>query len=183
MSRLSIDRQAQVLELLRKHGSLKIDQIAQEMDVSAMTIHRDLKKLDDGGLIHKVHGGATIREHVEQTSLIDTCNLCGAPISGRSTVIIRLTDNSQLKGCCPHCGIVLMESYDNITSTVITDFLLGQVVNIKKATFLLESELKTCCVPTILAFASPEDAVRFQRGFGGRLADFETARQLIKNSN
>lgn len=183
MSPLSIDRQSQILELLRKHSSLKIDQIAKEMDVSAMTVHRDLKKLDEGGLVHKVHGGATIREIIEQPKAIETCDLCGAPLSGRSTVIIRLTDNKQLKGCCPHCGLELMESYKNISSTVIIDFLFGQVINIKKATFLIESDLKTCCSPTILAFASPNDAIRFQRGFGGRLADFETARQLVKNLN
>lgn len=183
MTQLAVNRQAQILELLRKHSSLKINQIAKEMDVSAMTVHRDLKKLDEAGLIRKVHGGATIRERIEQPKAIEVCDLCGAPMSGRSTVIIRLTDNKQLKGCCPHCGLVLMETYTNIASVVITDFLLGQVTSIKKATFLIESELKTCCAPSILAFASPNDAIRFQRGFGGRLADFETARQLVKNSN
>lgn len=46
---------------LRRTGSARVTELADLLDVSEMTIRRDLDHLDDEGLVDKVHGGATAR--------------------------------------------------------------------------------------------------------------------------
>lgn len=49
---------------MRRAGSVRVADLAAQLDVSEMTVRRDLDVLDEAGLIVKVHGGATIRyEH------------------------------------------------------------------------------------------------------------------------
>lgn len=40
-------------------GFVRVDVLAQEFDVSIMTVHRDLDELEERGFLHKVRGGAT----------------------------------------------------------------------------------------------------------------------------
>src|SRR5687767_8440636 len=60
------------LELIRERvveaGSVRIDELAAELGVATMTIHRDLNVLESQGWLHKVRGGAT----VDTSALIDT---------------------------------------------------------------------------------------------------------------
>jgi len=52
------ERQNLILSLINSKGAVKISQLEKEFDVSKMTLWRDLKSLDDKGLIKKVYGGA-----------------------------------------------------------------------------------------------------------------------------
>ena len=51
-------RQQQILDLVQARGSLRTDELAERLSVSAMTIHRDLDALSEQGLVTKVRGGA-----------------------------------------------------------------------------------------------------------------------------
>lgn len=53
----SIDREKKILELLQKQGSASIQELMETFNVSNMTIHRELNKLANSGLIQKKHGG------------------------------------------------------------------------------------------------------------------------------
>ena len=55
-----IQRQTAILERLREQKSVSVQGLAQEFKVSVMTIHRDLRQLDDEGYVSKQHGGAMI---------------------------------------------------------------------------------------------------------------------------
>lgn len=46
---------------VRRAGSARVGELAALLDVSEMTVRRDLDALDDAGLVVKVHGGATVR--------------------------------------------------------------------------------------------------------------------------
>lgn len=59
------DRHASILNLLREHGKLSVDWLAEHLDASRETIRRDLTDLSLKGLLRKFHGGATLLE--EQT--------------------------------------------------------------------------------------------------------------------
>lgn len=41
------------------HQFARVEELAQLVDVSEITVRRDINELDEKGLIHKVHGGAT----------------------------------------------------------------------------------------------------------------------------
>ncbi len=52
-------RQTVILDRIRKSGGVKVTDLVDELKVSDMTIRRDLDVLEHGGLVIKVHGGAT----------------------------------------------------------------------------------------------------------------------------
>ncbi|MPY90576.1 MAG: DeoR family transcriptional regulator [Luteitalea sp.] len=56
---LSQQRQAAIVERVRRHGAVKVADLVAEFSVSDMTIRRDLDTLVNRGLVTKVHGGAT----------------------------------------------------------------------------------------------------------------------------
>ncbi|HEY3502868.1 MAG TPA: DeoR/GlpR family DNA-binding transcription regulator [Actinocatenispora sp.] len=56
---LAQQRQSAILDLVRRHGGVRVSDLVREFSVSDMTIRRDLENLAHRGLLAKVHGGAT----------------------------------------------------------------------------------------------------------------------------
>jgi len=52
------ERQQEILRLARDGGRVDVISLAEEFQVTAETIRRDLKALDRAGLVRRVHGGA-----------------------------------------------------------------------------------------------------------------------------
>lgn len=60
-------RQSEILAALRRAGgSLRIQSIASALEVSDETVRRNLRRLVEGGLVEKTHGGARLIEHVTE---------------------------------------------------------------------------------------------------------------------
>jgi len=55
---LAPQRQAAILERVRRDGGVRVSELARELGASDMTIRRDLEVLAERGLLAKVHGGA-----------------------------------------------------------------------------------------------------------------------------
>jgi DeoR/GlpR family transcriptional regulator of sugar metabolism len=55
-------RRKLILEQIIRAGSAQVNELASRFGVSRMTIHRDLDVLNEGGLVRKQHGGATLRD-------------------------------------------------------------------------------------------------------------------------
>ena len=56
---LGSDRRLYILERIAESGSVRIQQIADDLGVSAMTVRRDVKQLEEDGFLRRSHGGAT----------------------------------------------------------------------------------------------------------------------------
>lgn len=54
------ERRAQVVELLRQRGVVRVNDLAEELDVSAITVRRDIALLAAQGLVRRVRGGAVL---------------------------------------------------------------------------------------------------------------------------
>lgn len=54
----SPERQAQILDILARQGSLSVADIVEQFSISEATARRDLETLADGGKLQRVHGGA-----------------------------------------------------------------------------------------------------------------------------
>ncbi|MFI7635956.1 substrate-binding domain-containing protein [Nonomuraea sp. NPDC049400] len=54
------ERRAQMVELLRRRGVVRVHELAAELDVSAITIRRDIALLSSQGIIRRVRGGAAL---------------------------------------------------------------------------------------------------------------------------
>jgi DeoR family fructose operon transcriptional repressor len=51
-------RRAQILERIQRDGGVSIADLARDLTVSSITVHRDLEHLSREGLVERVHGGA-----------------------------------------------------------------------------------------------------------------------------
>jgi DeoR/GlpR family transcriptional regulator of sugar metabolism len=56
---LAGQRQMLIVEEVRRRGAIRVSELTELLDVSEMTVRRDLDSLAASGLIEKVHGGAT----------------------------------------------------------------------------------------------------------------------------
>ncbi|MFV0604925.1 MAG: DeoR/GlpR family DNA-binding transcription regulator [Niabella sp.] len=59
MSNLA-DRHNQILGKLKKEGSVQVINLCETLNVSSVTIRKDLHFLEEKGLLYRTHGGATI---------------------------------------------------------------------------------------------------------------------------
>ena len=55
---LSLERQEEILEILNRNKSATVDYLASKLYVSGATIRRDLKVMEEQGMIIRSHGGA-----------------------------------------------------------------------------------------------------------------------------
>ena len=177
------ERQQRILASLSENGSSSIQELANFLSVSTMTIHRDLDKLELEGNVVKVHGGAILRpvvaQHAESAS---SCPMCKQGLRLQLAFVLQFDDGDQKQACCPHCGL-MMSKMQNPALMLATDFLRGNKVNALKATYLIKPDLKTCCSPAVIAFASSEDAERFKEGFGGEMMSFSEAKSFLSSTH
>src|SRR4051794_9668094 len=58
---LAVQRHKLIVEELRRHGAVRVSELTDLLEVSEVTVRRDLESLAATGLLEKVHGGATLR--------------------------------------------------------------------------------------------------------------------------
>lgn len=58
---LKKERQREILKVVERAGKVEVDKLAKRLDVSLMTVRRDLTELGELGLIERVHGGALLQ--------------------------------------------------------------------------------------------------------------------------
>ena len=57
---LPMERQKKITEILAENGIVQVSMLASRFGVSELTIRRDLDQMEEGGLLKRTHGGATI---------------------------------------------------------------------------------------------------------------------------
>lgn len=85
MGLLAEQRHQHIMEALRLKGRILVTEIAKELDVTEVTIRRDLSKLEKDGLLKKTYGGAVLSSSEMNLSVRyrQTRNLAGKRIIGR----------------------------------------------------------------------------------------------------
>ena len=71
---LPIERQQQILSWLEREGTLRVSEISKRLEVSEMTVYRDLKPLIDEQKISKTSNGITLVSTSYETS--SRCSYC-----------------------------------------------------------------------------------------------------------
>lgn len=56
----TVERHQIILDKIKQEGQLNVVNLRQELNVSSVTIRKDLKFLEDKGLLFRIHGGATM---------------------------------------------------------------------------------------------------------------------------
>lgn len=57
---LQVARRRQLLEALRRDGTVRVSDLTKELGAAAVTIRRDIAELAEEGAVRRVHGGATL---------------------------------------------------------------------------------------------------------------------------
>jgi len=166
------------LERLKGQGTTSIQELADHLGVSVMTVHRDLNRLAGTGHIHKRHGSVALASESAEV-VKNPCAMCGKSVIGQKAFIVHLANGEQRNACCAHCGLMLYTQTKDAWQAMTTDFLHNHMISANQAIYLIECDLNVCCVPSVLSFGSKLEAEKFQTGFGGKLATMEKAIQYL----
>ncbi|HLR90039.1 MAG TPA: transcriptional repressor AgaR [Balneolaceae bacterium] len=69
--RSTVERRDSIIQLIRKDGKVRVDNLAEQFDVSSVTIRNDLDFLEKKGILHRTHGGALIRKNVYEDPTLE----------------------------------------------------------------------------------------------------------------
>lgn len=61
-SLLPTERRQEILELIRQGAAIRVSRLSELLEVSEMTIRRDLMLLEEQGLVERTHGGAVSKQ-------------------------------------------------------------------------------------------------------------------------
>jgi DeoR family transcriptional regulator, copper-sensing transcriptional repressor len=173
-----IDREKKILEFIQKQGTASIQELVEHFGVSNMTIHRELNKLAEAGMIQKKHGGVSLVTKSLADKIIQ-CSMCNKTISERTVFIVHLESGEQKRACCAHCGLMIQSRAKDVSQSLTTDYLNGHIISASQAYYIIGSDLAVCCMPSVLSFGSQQDAEKFQKGFGGTMANMDEAIQYL----
>jgi hypothetical protein len=175
------DRQQQLLEWLRSRRSVSIQEIQERFSISPATTYRDVRALVAAGLALKTSDGVKIPPPPGRRRPENQCYYCGGILNERTIFLVQLLDGSQRNACCPHCGLLVLDDPE-VASALAGDFLFGRMVNVRQAVFVVGSRVNLCCDPSVLCFATLEDANAFQLGFGGQVCLMDQAISELRHS-
>jgi len=182
-----------ILARLQSVGNLQITDLAEDFQVSKMTIHRDLVFLEEKGGLRRVHGGAVLSVDSKRTSSGDVasfpetrqgeCLICTRPPTQHLLYTLTGKNGEQRQACCPHCGISAHLLYgENIMMAFTADYLTGKLHAAQNSFFLLGSVAAPCCHPSILTFEDEQMVRRFQTGFGGTVGRLNDAIKYLREA-
>jgi len=69
--RIPEKRRIELMNLIQQEKTLSVEKIASLFNISPITARRDLEKLQERGLISKVHGGAILKDSLIQEPVFD----------------------------------------------------------------------------------------------------------------
>lgn len=56
----TIERHKEIIERINQDGQVKVQELCDEFNISSVTVRKDLKLLEEKGLLYRMHGGATL---------------------------------------------------------------------------------------------------------------------------
>lgn len=185
---LPIERLARIKEIVLEKENVKITELSEQLHVSEMTIHRDVKQLVDEGFVVKTFGGISLAQTTSnmQATHSSSCVLCHRPINDRFAYQLLLTNNRTERACCAHCGLIRQLQLEEQTVQAITyDFFTGTTIGANITYFVVDPSVQiTCCQPQVLAFDSKDNAEKFVKGFGGHAYTLQqTLKEISKHMN
>ncbi|MFC5530084.1 DeoR/GlpR family DNA-binding transcription regulator [Cohnella yongneupensis] len=66
---LAVTRHQSILELIQAEGTVQVSDLSERFNVTAKTIREDLEKLEEKGLLKRIHGGAVVPREGEEPLL------------------------------------------------------------------------------------------------------------------
>ena len=135
---LSQQRQQQILEFIRTHKSAQVVELSSEFGISLSTVRRDLREMEEEGLINRVHGGAVIADNDYESPLLLRSNHYSAEkerigkaaadlVQNDETIII--TSGTTTEMMLPY--LAQKQNLTIITNAITIAYKLGQYEHIE----------------------------------------------------
>lgn len=64
-----------ILQMLEEEGTIRVSEVINQLDVTKMTIRRDLQELEDKNLLIRIHGGARKLDYTGDLSFLELSHL------------------------------------------------------------------------------------------------------------
>lgn len=120
---LAANRHEEIMKLINKDRFVRVSYLSKLFNVSEETIRRDLDKLEEDGLLKKLHGGAVP---------IDLSN-----INSIKPIKERITENIDEKATIARLALEIIEDDDTLfLDTGSTTLQLAKILNNKKLTVI-----------------------------------------------
>ncbi|MFW6250281.1 MAG: DeoR/GlpR family DNA-binding transcription regulator [Alkalispirochaetaceae bacterium] len=65
-----VERRQAIAAILKKRSSIRVSEMADRLDVSEVTLRKDLAVLEEMGLLQRTHGGAVLAEQAEENAVL-----------------------------------------------------------------------------------------------------------------
>lgn len=180
---LPIERQKQIKRILESKKTVKISELSNELQVSEMTIRRDLKPFIQDGSVMKTFGGVSLATPISMNDTAkNTCIFCHRALHQKMTYkLIRKNAETEF-ACCAHCGLLRQAQLNGeVTHAICYDFLTKTTISAPLAFYVMDTSLDTgCCKPQVLTFEWQDHANKFVKGFGGKVYPFEEALSILQ---
>ena len=178
---LPVERKNKIKELIFEKKAMKISELSNEIGVSEMTIHRDIKPLIAEGVVIKTFGGITLADEKETSPANDLCDFCHRKVEDRLAYRIFLSENKMITACCAHCGLLKYRQLDGeVTHAICRDLILQTTISAPLAWYVMDTSIQIgCCEPQVLTFKHEEHAKKFIKGFGGKLYRLQEAMESV----
>lgn len=119
-------RRKQIVEMLQKNPQVRVDELARKLDVSVITIRRDLQYLEENKMLTRFYGGAkAIEETAEKT---DEVTLYRELIARYASTLVEDDDTIFINTSSNALQMIRFINKDNVT--VITNN--GKAINHEK---------------------------------------------------
>lgn len=186
---LPIERQKQIKELIQTKKMLKISELSDLLNVSEMTIYRDIKPLIEDDIIIKTSRGISLAEKSPQAIQdLNNCVYCHKPNQSKLVYRLILPNDKIETACCAHCGLLRHRQLgEEVVHAMCYDFFMNTTISASLTFYVMDTTLNVaCCQPQVLTFEDREHAEKFVAGFGGNIYGFKDAMENIyrkMNSN
>jgi len=179
---LPIERLNKIKQILEEQESIKISELSHILNVSEMTVHRDLKPLVNEGIVIKTFGGVSLKQREPSNVHASHCVYCNRSVNNNYACRLFLDDGQIETLCCAHCGLLRYNHIkDYVKQAVCHDFLRHTTISTHHAFYVFDTSLDIgCCQPQVLTFEWEDHAFKFTEGFGGTVHSFDDATKLIE---
>lgn len=99
-------RRSQMLAMIRKRQTIKVEELAEFFHISLMTVRRDLRALEDGGHIGRFYGGATVDPSAVPEAAQDEVALCRRMIARCAAALVEGGERIFINGSSTALGLL-----------------------------------------------------------------------------
>ena len=183
------ERHKYILECLNRNGFIKVNDIAKDLEVTPVTIRKDLKYLEEKKLLYRTHGRSTVHMLAEQLTPIE--HLIVVTASLKTAILLNAVNNIEViqlggtvrKNSCSVIGDYTSQLFEQITCSKL--FLGVDGIDLEHGitnSNIAEANLNKKMIEASLRTIILADSSKFGRRGFGKICDLNRVDVIITDS-